>query len=76
MNKNQIILMWIGIAVFVCFALTTKTISQPGPYKDSLYITDYGPLVTRLVSTVLVTVALIYTLKNKKSKAKDQKLLH
>ena len=64
-SKRQLRVMWVGIAFFVVLALTTKT-SQSG--WDGQTVTDYGPLVGRLLSTVVVTAALIYTVKDKKPK--------
>ncbi|MHC4541134.1 MAG: hypothetical protein ACYS74_15350 [Planctomycetota bacterium] len=72
MNKRQLIILWVGIAVFILFGLTTDTRF----FETDLYIgaadatkthlTDYGPLTVRLTSTIFVTVALIYTLKDNK----------
>ncbi len=73
MNKNQSTVLWIGIAVFVLIALTTQTMfkkigsGQTG--RTSIWIVDYGPLVGRLMSTVIVTGGLIYTLKDKKDES-------
>jgi len=83
MNKKQLTVLWIGIVVFVLIALTTQTmfttlVTPRGPHSASedLYVpkVDYGPLVGRLMSTVIVTGGLIYTLKDKKDeKPKDEK---
>jgi len=66
MNKKQLVVMWIGIAVFVFFGVTTET-KFPSGIRE--YVMDYSQLVVRLVSTVLVTGGLIYTFRNKKDKA-------
>lgn len=70
MNKKQLIIMWIGIAVFIYFGLTTKThyTYRQGRINPVVAVTDYGPMTVRLVSTVLVTGGLIYTFKDKKPK--------
>jgi hypothetical protein len=70
MNKKQIIVMWIGIAVFVCLGYFGIARSDWEALGDSLSgrPRDYGPLIVRLSSTVLVTAGLIYTLRDKKSK--------
>ena len=78
MSKKQSTVLWIGIAVFVLIALTTQTMFKKigsGPTgRTSIWIVDYGPLVGRLMSTVIVTGGLIYTLKDKKDeKPKDEK---
>jgi len=73
MNKKQLIVLWIGIAVFVLIALITKTSFGPGGVWNPPVVVDYGPLVIRLMSTVIVTGGLIYTLKDKKDeKPKDK----
>lgn len=59
MNKSQLIALWIGIAFFVIFGLSTPTQYRRG----GGFLTDYGPLTVRLVSTLLVTAGLIITLK-------------
>jgi len=64
MNRTQLIVLWVGIAVFIVLGLTTPT-----AYFGARSIppwNDYGPLIVRLSGTVLVTAALIYTLKDKK----------
>ena len=68
MNKRQIIVMCVGIAVFVYIAWITSTIYPIGEKGTPSYAfeTDYGPLAKRLASIVLVTAGLIYTLKDKK----------
>jgi len=85
MNKKQLIVLWIGILVFVFVALTTQTDFStwhddhrgPAPqYPTGQYVSvvNYGPLVGRLISVVVVTGGLIYTLKDKKDeKPKDEK---
>lgn len=80
MNKKQLTVLWIGIAVFVLVALTTQTMfttivrEEREPTGTYVSKCDYGPLVGRLMSTVVVTVGLIYTLKDKKDeKPKDEK---
>ena len=68
MNKKQIIVMLVGIAVFVFVAWITSTIYPIGEKGTPSYTfkTDYGPLIVRLASIVLATASLIYTLKDKK----------
>lgn len=78
MNKKQSTVLWIGIAVFVLIALTTETrfksVSSRSGSRVSTVVVDYGPLVGRLMSTIIVTGGLIYTLKDKKDeKPKDEK---
>lgn len=78
MNKKQLTVLWIGIAVFVLIALntTTKTAFPTGPrrYDECIWVVDYGPFVGRLMSTVVLTGGLIYTLKDKKDeKPKNEK---
>lgn len=89
MNKKQLTVLWIGIAVFVLVALTTQTNFSTwhsdhgrgpapryptGPTGRYVSVVNYGPLVGRLMSTVVVTGGLIYTLKDKKDeKPKDEK---
>ena len=64
MNKKQLVVIWIGIAVFIFLGVTTET--KFGGRLD--YAVDYSQLVVRLVGTVLVTGAMVYTLKDKKPK--------
>ena len=64
MNKKQLVVTWVGIAVFIFLGVTTQT--QFGLWEYTRI--DYSQLVVRLVSTVLVTVALLYTFKDKKPK--------
>ena len=84
MNNKQSTVLWIGIAVFVLVALTTQTNFStwhsdhgrgPAPrYPTGQYVSDvnYGPLFGRLISVVVVTGGLVYTLKDKKDeKPKD-----
>lgn len=71
MNKRQLIVMWLGIAVFVFLAFNTQT-RFGGGYKSTRY-TDYGPLVTRLLSTSIITAALVYTLKDRNRKGTSEK---
>jgi len=61
MNKKQLKIMWVGIAVFVvlAFSVPTKYSTGYGTYGSYRY------LCTSLVSTVIVTTALIYTFKDK-----------
>jgi len=85
MNKKQSTVLWIGIAVFVLIALTTTTAfkavesrmvsgGRRPPENTYIWVVDYGPLVGRLISIVIVTGGLIYTLKDKKDeKPKDEK---
>lgn len=79
MNRKQLIIMWIGIAIFIYFGLTTKThYTYGGPRSryggNNVALTDYGPVAVRLLGTILVTAGLMYTLKTKKSKdEKDNK---
>ncbi len=78
MNNKQSTVLWIGIAVFVLIALTTKTAFRKigsGPTgRTSIWVVDYAPFVGRLMSTVIVTGGLIYSLKDKKDeKPKDEK---
>ncbi len=67
MNKSQLIVLWIGIAFFIIFGLSTPTQYRRGggflSDGETVYLTDYGPLTVRLVSTLLVTAGLIITLK-------------
>lgn len=63
MNRKQLILMWIGIAVFVLVGANTKTRFGFDPI-----IVDYSKLATRLLSTVIVTAGLIYTLRDEKGR--------
>jgi len=75
MNWKQIICMWLGIIVFVLVALNTKTHFDYGGGFDGPcgVAVDYGPLIARLVSTVIVACGLIYTLRDKKdNKSKDE----
>jgi len=67
MNKKQLVVMWVGIAVFIFLGVTTETKFryQRGISGSAM---DYSQLVVRLFSTVLVTGGLIYTLKGKKPK--------
>lgn len=66
MNRKQLIILWIGITVFVFFALTTQT--SFSNRRFGVIQTNYGPLFGRLISTIAVTSGLIYTFKNKKEK--------
>ena len=68
MNKKQIIVMWVGIAVFICIGSATTTRDHSFVLNSSSRTRDYGPLIVRLASTVLVTTGLIYTLRDKKKK--------
>jgi hypothetical protein len=76
MDKRELIILWVGIAVFIYFGLTTETRYFEtdlyiGPVDSTVtktHLTDYGPLSVRLASTVLVTAGLIYTLKDGKGK--------
>ncbi|MHC4488582.1 MAG: hypothetical protein ACYSW7_05310 [Planctomycetota bacterium] len=54
MNKKQIVVMWFGIAAFVYFVFFV--------YYD---YAGTSHLILQLLSIVLVTLALIYTLKDK-----------
>lgn len=87
MNKKQLICMWVGIAVFVClgyFSVARDPLEFFGLVRDPFQAFadsysnstsnrnyNYGPLIVRLSGTVLVTVGLICTLKDKKAKPKD-----
>ena len=68
MNKKQTIIMWVGIVVFILLGLVTNTVIRPRRSESGLIIctAHYGDLFVRLSSTVLVTVAMIYTLRDKK----------
>jgi len=70
MNKKQLICMWVGIAVFVCLGYFSIARTDIQILSDNLSNRprDYGPLIVRLSSTVLVTTGLIYTLRDKKQK--------
>jgi len=65
MNKKQLVVIWVGIAVFIFLGVTTETKFSSGMRE---YTIDCSQLVVRLVSTVLVTGVLVYTLKDKKPK--------
>ena len=67
MNKSQLIVLWVGIAFFIIFGLSTPTQYRRGggflTDAEPVYLTDYGPLTVRVVTTLLVTAGLIITLK-------------
>ena len=84
MNRKQIVTMWLGIMIFILFGLFTRTqftkknISRDSGkiiFEPDSYVVDYGPLAARLGSTVLVTVALIYSFKDKNT-AKNEGSKH
>jgi hypothetical protein len=56
-NKRQLVLMWVGIAVILLFAFGTVV---------DVYRPDYAEFAVRVFLTVLVTGGLIYTFRNKK----------
>lgn len=68
MNKKQIKVMWVGIAVFILFLMFTETSWCNWSKRKRQFIssTDYKPLAIRLVSTVLISAGLIVTLRDKK----------
>lgn len=66
MNKKQKIIMWVGIAIFVFVSLNTET--SFGRARATDLYTDYGPLIARLVSTAVVTLGLIVTFKDNKTR--------
>lgn len=68
MNLKQLIAMWCGIAFFVYVGLTTETSHCKGTIDSLVAWTDYGPLVARWLSTIVITSGLIYTLRDKQSK--------
>ena len=69
MNRKQIICMWLGITAFVFVSLITKTFYCEKYTIGTLTTwTDYGPLVARWLSVVVVTSGLIYTFKDNKAK--------
>ncbi len=60
MNKKQIIAMWIGVVVFVFFDFIIAM---------AMLINEYaacGPLIMLLMNTAIITIAAIYTLRDKK----------
>lgn len=69
MNRKQLIVMWIGIVVFIFVGATTKT--RYGRYSPPVF--DYSKLATRLLDTVIVTAALVYTLRDKNDKKPKDK---
>ena len=70
MNKKQLIVMWAGIAVFVFFAFNIRT-RFGRTYMDAY--TSYGPYVIGILSTSILTAALIYTLKDRKRDGTNEK---
>lgn len=69
MNVRQLIIMWVGIAVFVYFAFTTQAVFVMTPYYQDV---RYGPLIARLATTAAVTIGLLFTFADKKDeKSKD-----
>jgi hypothetical protein len=70
MNKKQLIVMWVAIAVFVLLAFDTR-IRFGRTYTDAY--TCYGPYVIHILSASIITAALIYTLKDKKRDGANEK---
>ena len=66
MNKKQLICLWIGIVVCIYFAFTTQTSFRSFQFMQSdQYWSDYGKLIARLSTTILITFGLILTFKSK-----------
>ena len=74
MNWRQLIVLWIGVFFFVGCALNTSThykhktynISDDGQSVGFVAGSDWGPMFGRLMSTVVVTGAAIYTFRTRK----------
>jgi len=80
MNKKQKVVLWLGTIAFIIFGSitdSTKTfgglpsgvsLAHKDSYPEMIVVTDYGPLVSRLLSVVIATSVLLITFKDKKSK--------
>jgi hypothetical protein len=62
MNKKQTVVMWIGVVIFVFFDLILAMTMLTDEYAAR------GPLIILLMNTVIITVAMIYTLRDKKQR--------
>lgn len=69
MNKKQLVVMWVGISVFIIVGFNTNTTRTFGSHRTNslVAVTDYGPLIFRLLSVTIVTGALLITFKNRKN---------
>ena len=67
LNKKQIVVLWLGIVAFILIGSITDTTVMLGNHRlgNSVALTDYGPLVFRLLSVTIVTITLLITLKNR-----------
>lgn len=72
LNKKQKFVLVLGIIAFIILGSITNTTKTFGGYsrhgsENLVAVTDYGPLIFRLLSVCMVTTALIISFKSPKN---------